>query len=416
MKQHDVKYGPLEQCQISGSTDMFEVINLGHQPPCDAILTKAQLSEPEVSFPLSLNICPQSGLAQLGYVVPADMVYPHEYPYKAGVSQTVLDAHAQMAEHLYSKFMPKFVVDIGCNDGTLLKEFARLGAEVTGVEPTGLADVARAAGLEQVIESFFTEEIAREIVHLSGKADLITLTNVFAHMADLGEVMRGLCELLDKNGVVVVENHYLLDVLEKDQFDTIYHEHIRTYSLKSLVEIFNQYGMEVFDVERPSRYGGNIRVYVCWNWQRMPKLSVQSLLREEVDKELFTELTWEKWRCRVLQNRDLFMEWISRQHRWGASVVGCSAPGRASTLLNFYGVTTSQMAYTGEVANSLKLGHYYPGCHIPIVPNTRIIEEQPNHVVLLAWHYRAYIEKRLRREGYMGVIVVPLPEFDWFNQ
>lgn len=401
---HDAKPGPLDRCQICGSMDLRQIIDLGHQPPCDSLLTAAQLNEPETTYPLRLNQCEQCSLAQLDYVVPADKVYPADYPYVAGISWPVVAAHKAMAESLVARFGKGVVIDIGSNDGTLLKQFKALGCMTAGVEPTDVAKLARANGVT-TYQSFFSEELVRELGWI-GQGHIVTFTNVFAHMADLGEVMRGASQLLAKDGVLVIENHYLLDILERNQFDSIYHEHIRTYTLRSLILLFAQYGMEVFDVDRVPRYGGNIRVYVGWKGKHDVARSVASLLDVEDALGLYDAEAWAKFRKRVTAARDDFMEFVTTH-----GVVGCSAPGRASTLLNYYGVTPAMMPWTGEIEGSLKIGKFLPGSHIAVVSNHWIVENQPEYVVLLAWHYAAEIEERLRREGVRSKLLVPLPAF-----
>ena len=228
MIDHDVSPGPLRRCQITGSDNLNLIIDLGHQPPCDSLLTKEQLDCPETTYPLRLMHCPESGLAQLDYVVDGATIYPPEYPYKAGISWPVVAAHKAMADEIVERFGTGFCVDIGSNDGTLLKMLAQKSCQVLGVEPTDVAKLARSENLVNTIQTFFTESVAREIVAEYGRAKVITTTNVFAHMGPLGEVMRGISALMADDGVFITESHYLLDVLKKNQFDTIYHEHIRT--------------------------------------------------------------------------------------------------------------------------------------------------------------------------------------------
>lgn len=406
---HDAAPGPLKRCQITGSENLNLVIDLGHQPPCDALVTDPDA--PETTYPLRLMHCPDSGLAQLDYVVPGDVIYPPEYPYRAGISWPLREYQAAFADRVMARFGPMpgaLVVDIGSNDGTLLTGFARHGCRVLGIEPTDIAKIAQRENDVETIQEFFTEELVRDIVG-EGRAKIITMTNVFAHMAGLGEVMRGIRALLDDDGIFITESHYLLDVLEKTQFDTIYHEHIRTYSLKALCLLFPQYGMEVFDVERGDRYGGNIRAYVARRGVRPVEISVGKLLAHEERVGLHEPQTWRAFAQLVNCRREQFMTWLNQQAF--RQVVGCSAPGRAATLLNYYGVKPGMMRYTGELQDSLKLGKFMPGCHLPIVDNRRIIGDQPDFIVLLAWHYAEPIAKRLRAEGVRSKLVAPLPEF-----
>jgi len=411
---HDVPPGKLDHCQISGSKDLHLVIDLGYQPPCDSLLTKDMLHQPETTYPLRLFHCPESGLAQLDYVIDGRVVYHPDYPYRSGISKPLEVYQRAFADGIVRKFSIEknsLCIDIGSNDGTLLTGFKRNGMKVLGVEPTNIARIAREENKIDTIQAFFTEKLAKEIVKEHGHARVVTMTNVFAHMAPLGEVMRGLVQLLDKNGVFITESHYLLDVLEKNQFDTIYHEHIRTYSLKSLVKLFPMYGLEVFDVGRAERYGGNIRAYVCRKGVYPVASAVGELLALEDKAKLHEPKTWEGFRNRVHEQRDRMMDFVFDVRRKGQTIVGNSSPGRASTLLNFYGFTPDIMPYIGELSTSLKLGLFLPGKHIPIVNNERIRKDQPDYLILLAWHYTEPIVKRLREEGVKSKLVVPLPEF-----
>lgn len=412
---HDMAPGQMNLCQITNSRNLNLIIDLGHQPPCDALLTKEQLSAPEKTYPLRLMHCPDSGLAQLDYVVDGREIYPPEYPYKAGISWPVVAAHKQMAAELVTKFGTGFHVDIGSNDGTLLKETMALGCKVLGVEPTDIARLAAHENGVETIQAFFTEYRAKYIAKVYGNADIITMTNVFAHMAELGEVMRGIDALLADDGVFITESHYLLDILEKNQFDTIYHEHIRTYSLKSLMTLFPMYGMQVFHVERHERYGGNLRAYVCRSGQYPVSLKLVELMEWEDAVWLHEPAAWKSFRYRVYRERDRFMEFVYAARLKGETFAGCSAPGRASTLLNFYGLTPDVIPYLGELNGSLKIGKFTPGSHIPIVSNQRIIDEQPDNLVLLAWHYADAIVERLRKEGVKSRLLIPLPEFTWIE-
>jgi hypothetical protein len=410
---HDVVPGPLTRCQISGSSDLELIIDLDCQPLCDSLLTKTQLLQPETTYPLRLYLCPESGLAQLDYVVDGSVVYHPDYPYRSGITKELEVYQRAFAKGIVEELpLPtgSLCVDIGSNDGTLLTGFKLQGMRALGVEPTNIATIAREENGIETLQRFFTEALAKEIANDYGKAKVITATNVFAHMAPLGEVVRGICALLDDDGVFITESHYLLDVVEKGQFDTVYHEHIRTYSLKSLVTLFGYYGMDVVDVRRADRYGGNIRAYVARKGSRPIGPAVPALLALEVERGLFDPRTYVNFRARVEKSRDELMTLAYKAHQNGLAFVGNSCPGRCSTLLNYYGMTRDLMPYLAEQPTSLKLGLYLPGKHIPVLNNQILIDEQPEYVVLLAWHYAVPISEQLRARGLKSKFVVPLPE------
>lgn len=412
--EHDVMSGKLDHCQITGSKNLYEIIDLGHQSPCDALLNVRMLDEPEMTYPLRLMLCPDSGLAQLDYVVDSSIIYPVDYPYRSGISHPLLEYQRIFAKGILKKFhisSGALCVDIGCNDGTLLTGFKACGMKTLGIEPTNMAHIARKENGIETIQSFFTEDIARGIQETNGNAKVITMTNVFAHMASLGEVMRGLCRLLDTNGIFITESQYLLDVLAYNQFDGIYHEHIRTYSLKSLVMLFPYYGLEVFDVERSSRYGGNIRVYIARKNVFSVSPAVGELLALEDKIGLNQPEVWTAWRNRVDENRRRFMELAYEAKHKGLRFVADSCPGRGAVLINYYGVDKTLIPYIAQLPQSEKVGKFLPGTHIPIVDNQIILKEQPDYIVILAWHYSDYIIKNWRAKGIKSKFVLPLPEF-----
>lgn len=411
---HDVKPGKLDYCQITGSKKLFEAIDLGFQPPCSALLTEETLREPETYYPLRLMICPESGLGQLDYVVEGKILFPTDYSYRPGISAPIRDHLEQIANETIgnAKLKPKSLcVDIGSNDGTLLSYFKKGGMKVQGVEPTNMAKTARKENGVPTIQSFFTEKVAKEIVKKSGKAKVVTFTNVFAHMASLGEVMRGVSRLLDKDGVVMSESQYLLDVFEGYQFDQIYHDHVRIYSLKSLVKLFSYYGMEVFDAKRVMTREGSIRVYACRKGRYPIKPSVKEQLATEERVGLFKESGWAKFREGVSKAREQFLELANKAKKEGVKFVADSCPTRGVVLVNYYGLDKTLLPYIAQLPGTEKVGKYMPGTHTPIVSNEILLKEKPEYIFILAWHYADYIIKNWRAKGLKSKFVVPLPHF-----
>jgi len=409
---HDIPNGSLKACQICGSTDLDLVIDLGHQPLCDTLLSSEQLTAPETTYPLRQVRCTDCGLNQIDYIVPGEVVFHPEYPYRSGITRELVEYQDEASQTLISRYgleKDSLVIDIGSNDGTLLQSFQRRGMKVLGVEPTNIADVAREAGVDTK-QAFFTEALAEEIVEEHGYPSLITSTNTFAHMTGLGEVLRGVSKLLKPGGVFVTENHNLLDVVTTGQFDTIYHEHLRTYSLKALIRLYSYYDFTVAHAERVGRYGGNLRCHAVKGKGGPVSDDVATILAEEEATGLYDGAIYDAFRNRAARAKNDLMELAINVWDRGDSFVGNSCPGRSVTLLNYAGMTPDLMPYIAEQPTSLKLGQYLPGKHIPVVENARLIDEQPDYVVLLAWHYADTIMKQLRARGLRSKFVIPLPE------
>ena len=304
---HDVAPGKLDHCQITGNKNLFQAIDLGFQPSAGALLREEDLYKPETQYPLRLMICPKCGLGQLDHVVDGKVLFSDtNYVYRTGITPPLQEHLRLFSEEIVSKMKlskKSLCIDVGSNDGTLLTFFRDQGMKVFGVEPTNMAKVARKENKIPTIQAFFNIDAAKSVIEKYGKAKVITFTNVFAHMATLGSVMKGLSKLLDKDGVVVTESQYLLDIFERNQFDQIYHEHVRIYSLKSLVALFSYYGMEVFDAKRTTTREGSIRVYAGWKGAHPISPEVRRLVKAEEDAGLFKPEGWIRFRKEVEQSR-----------------------------------------------------------------------------------------------------------------
>ncbi|HMO77675.1 MAG TPA: class I SAM-dependent methyltransferase [Candidatus Paceibacterota bacterium] len=411
---HLIKNGHISTCQVCNSSKLHTILDLGHQPLCDTLLTEAMLNEPEINYPLRMIWCEDCTNSQIDHCVDGSEVYHPNYPYKSGVTKELVEYQVKIAESLIKKYnlQPNdLVVDVGSNDGTLLSGFKDTGIRALGVEPTNVAKIANENGIETV-QSFFDIKTSEAIKLSHGQASVIVTTNTFAHMQTLGEVIMGAYNLLKDDGVFVTETHYLLNVIEGGQFDTVYHEHLRTYSLKALVTLFNQYDFTVTDVERGDRYGGNIRVHVTKGKGRVVSPAVAKLLELEEASGLNKLETYTKFAKRVQAARLKFVDFLVSSKQAGKKVVGNSCPGRCVTLLNYYGVDSELLPYLAEQPASLKLGMYLPGKHIPVVNNQILIDEQPDYVVLLAWHYAKPIMEQLKARGLKSDFVLPLPDFE----
>lgn len=411
---HNIKPGPIECCQVCGSTNLELVIDLGHQPLCDTLVSKAGLGQPETFYPLRQVWCKDCTLNQIDYVVSGEIVYHQNYPYKSGVTKELVVYQQQMAKDMIAELkIPEgsLIVDVGSNDGTLLTGFKTGGMKVLGVEPTNIAHLANQAGIE-TLHTPFDQSIARSIVEKYGHAKVVTATNVFAHMATMGDVIEGLEILLDEGGYFCLENHYMTAIKDRSQYDTIYHEHLRSYSLHSLVKLFGYYDFTVIEAKKVARYGGNIRLYVAKGAGRKPNPSVQTMLEEEIAMGLNTPRYYEEFREQSIKLKNDLVSLLLDLKSKGKTVVANSCPGRCSTLLNYAGIGPDILPYIAEQPHSLKLNNYLPGKHIPIVNNEILIKEQPDYVVLLAWHYAEPIIEQLRARGLKSKFIMPMPKVE----
>jgi hypothetical protein len=409
---HDLPSGHLERCQICGGGALAPVLDLGHQPPCDSLLTTAQLSAAEQTYPLRLSQCCDCGLAQIDYAVPPEILFHPAYPYRSGITPTLvsnLQGTASTIVDAYRLPPGALCIDVGSNDGTLLKGFRAKGMRPLGIEATNIAALANADGIE-TIQAFFSESVARGIVASHGQARAITATNMFAHVPNLGDLLRGVGALLADGGVFVTESHYLPDLIETAQYDSIYHEHLKYYALKPLIRLFSYYGFTVTDAEKIPNYGGSIRVYaVKGAGERSARLA--ALLTAEEAAGLYGASAFAGFAELVRRSKFDLQKFLIEQALAGHPAPGIGCPGRASTLLNYCNIDRDLMPYIAEQPSSLKLGLFLPGKHIPIVDEARLFAEQPAFAVMLSWHYAAPIIRNLRRKGLRSRIVLPLPHF-----
>ncbi len=409
---HDLKLGHSDGCQVCNSKKLLPVIDLGHIPPCDSLLTKEQLNEEESVYPLRVFRCKDCGLVQIDYIVPPDVLFHPTYPYRSGITPSLVKNLQSTAGKICDKYsIPEnsLCMDIGSNDGTLLKGFQAKGMRVLGVEATNVANIAIADGVD-TMQAFFGEEIAKQISARYGPVAAITATNMFAHVSNLGDMLRGIDQLLEDGGVFVTESHYLIDILDTVQYDSIYHEHLKYYSLRPLIRLFEQYGFTVTDAERIPNYGGSIRVYSEKGLGRPVSNQLNDLLREEDKRGIYNDDAFVKFRDQAIKAKLDLQEFLLKQRLKGRPAPGIGCPGRSSTLLNFSNIDPELMPYIAEQSSSLKLGLFLPGTHIPVVDEQKLFDEQPEYAVLLSWHYAKPIIEKLRSKGLKSKIIVPLPE------
>jgi len=398
------------KCGICSGEKLTNFLNLGNHPPPLNFITKEKVMENDETFPLEVFFCHSCGLVQLGEAVDPKIMFK-EYLYTSGVSTAFRNHLELFVKKLVDRFSPDeedLVIDIASNDGTLLQFFKNSGLRVLGIEPSNIANIAKENGI-QTVNDFFNETVAKQILETSGQAKIITITNAFAHIKDLDSVMKGVKALLKEDGIFVSESQYLVDIIEKLEYDTIYHEHLRYYCLKPLIQLFEKYNMEVFDCERISSHGGSIRVYVALKEKFTKSENVQKILEYEERLKLSSIETYQEFARKIYDNKTKLVSLLSKIKADGHKIVGISAPARSNTILNFCNINSENLDYIAE-KSVLKIGKFTPGSHIPVVDDKQLVSDQPDFALLLSWHLSDSIIPKIRNDGFKGKIIFPLLE------
>ncbi len=409
---HDLKDGFQDKCQICGSKNLHEIIDLGNQPLADKLPLINENATKVISYPLIQSFCKDCGLNQLRYICSSKLMFGDNYNYKTGVTKELVDYQANMASTLVEELclsQKDLVCDLGSNDGTLLKGFKNCGVKIFGVEPTDISEIANNSGIP-TLRSPFGVKAAEIIKSKYGEASLATATNVFAHVQNLGDFLRGLNILLKENAYFCFENHYLNSILENTQYDTIYHEHLRSLSLTAIKKLFSFYNFTLIKVKETSRYGGNIRILVRKGKNHEQERSITDFLEKE--KKLFNLNIYKKFKDNAIKSKIELLKTLIDLKSRGKYVVGYSLPARAMTLINYVGIDNDMIPYIVEQPNSLKLNKYVPGTRIPILSNTCLEREKPEYLLVFAWHLKKEIISYLRRRGIKCKCIFPLPEVE----
>lgn len=403
-------YGAISNCQVCDAKDLHSVLFLGYLPPVNTMRRVGSLLDEESAYPAEMRYCPRCHLVQLGYAVDPAILFPPDYPYTSGTTRILRENFAELyreSSHLLGLKKEDLVVDIGSNDGTLLSNFAA-GHRVAGIEPSLTGKLAEARQIPTLM-SFFHRESADEVLARYGQPTIVTATNVFAHIHHVHDLVDNVVRLVGDRGVFISESHYLLDLVETLQYDTIYHEHLRYYSLNSLKHLLELHGFQVFYAKRIPTHGGSIRVYASKDKSRARDASVDRILAEESAVGLKSDRWIPRFRSRVLESKLALYELLARIKRDRGAIFGVGAPSRASTLINYVGLDDGILDCVVEVKTSKKLNKYIPGTVIPVLDESRLYADQPGYALLLSWHIAGELCQNQQRQGFRGSFVVPLP-------
>lgn len=402
----------MSRCIVCESERVELFLDLGRTALANKFLTREELARPEPAYPLRVGCCRVCTHVQLMEHVPPAVMFT-DYRYISSASDT-LRAHLEELSGVVVRrcgLRPSsLIMDIGCNDGTLLNAFRRHGVRTLGVDPAeNLAALAQGDGVERYV-GFFASGSAREIVERWGPASAITATNTFPHIPALRDFAAGIKTALAPEGMFVIEAHYLLDLLDQVAFDTVYHEHVSYWALGPMARLFHDAGLEVVDVERLPIHHGQLRVFVQHAGCAPVQPSVERVLAQERSAGTDRFETYQAFAARVQELKASLARTLRELRAQGARIAGYGAPAKGNTLLNFLELGPDLIDFIAD-KSPLKQGRYTPGTHIPVVPPQRLLDDQPDYVVLLAWNFAEEVlnqQAEYRRRG--GRFILPVPQ------
>ena len=401
---------PVEQCQICGSDKLDAVLSLGYMPPVNQMVPIGQVPRQQPWFPTELLHCRQCELVQLGLAVDPVIIFPPEYPYTSGTTKLLRDNFADLyaeSSRMLGLKADDLIVDIGSNDGTLISNFQKGGHRILGIEPTDVSKIANDRGIP-TIQRYFGLDTAKDVKAKHGPASVVTAANCFAHIEDVHAIVEGIVEMLGDKGVFISESHYLIPLLDTLQYDTVYHEHLRYYSLGSLKYLLEMHGLEVFHARPIPSHGGSIRVYAARKGAQKIQDSVAKMLATEPRGEAMAQRL-AKFRDDVVLSKLRLMSMLRDLKEKGARIAGISAPSRASTMVNYVGLDEGIIDYVVEIQGSLKIGKCMPGTGIPVVDEAKLFADQPDAALIFSWHIADELAPKLRAKGFRGQLITPLP-------
>jgi SAM-dependent methyltransferase len=397
----------IQKCRICDSVDIVTFMDLTDQPPANSL--RAQLSEKLPDVPLQLVHCGKCSVVQLSATVDPKYLFSH-YVWVTGTSKTAHEYSKTFSSNVLERYPVKqpFVVEIASNDGTFLKDFSGKGCKVLGVDPAkNIAEMATQSGVPTMAE-FFNLDTANIIKDQYGEADIVFARNVIPHVKEVHSIIKGIAELLKEDGLGVIEFHYSQIILDELHYDSVYHEHLFFYSLRSLMYLLNEYGLKPFDLTKSPISGGSLVIYFSKKEKELT-VALKQALQQEDDNKTNELQTWKNFASDCAKHAKKLKS-IVEEHKAKGSIIGYGASARSSTMLNYAGLKSDVIDCIID-KNPLKHGRYTPGTNIPIISfeEGKALFDKCASILLLAWNFEKEIIDELRANGYKGSIIVPLP-------
>ena len=404
----------MRKCRFCESTELRGVLDLGFHPPSNAFLTREQMERGYPVSPLRLYVCEECFLVQIDESVPVSDIFTDNYVYYSSESPANVTHAKAYCDMMLERFPNiKHVLEIGSNDGYMLQHFKERGCRVMGIDPaTGPAAIANKKGIPTVIAFFNAKNAAMSV----GVADLICGINVLNHQSNINDFVEGLKIALAPEGIITFEFPHLSQMIEKCEWDTIYHEHLNYYSLFTIMQIFSENGLFIFDVDEIPEHGGSLRIYARHAEEELlqfpPTLKLQILLQKELDAGVNTAAYYRRFAAKVNESREQIRRFIDYVHEYDMTVMIYGAAAKANTLLNYCGLTSADIYFAAD-RSPHKIGKYMPGSHVPVVSPDEIASIRPNYVLITARNLKDEIMEQLKfiRE-WNGKFVVPIPSLE----
>jgi 2-polyprenyl-3-methyl-5-hydroxy-6-metoxy-1,4-benzoquinol methylase len=414
MKNFFFEYGYFKKfCRLCKSKDLFNFLDLGYHPPSDEFKDYKKLNQPTLYFPLKVCSCNNCGFKQLNFVVDSAHLYQNEYPYESSLTKSGQAHYYDFAKSTVSRFKLRdkdLIIDIGSNIGVLLKGFKKFKMSVMGVDPAkNISRIANSRGIK-TYNGFFDNKFVNFLKKKNKKAQIITGTNVFAHIDDLDSFLKNVKRIINKNGVLIIESPHFLHLLKDLEYDTIYHEHLSYILIKPLIPFLKKFNLEIFDVVKKDIHGGSIRIFISTKGTYKIESNVKKICADEIRNKLYSKDVLINFSKKVRENRFNLINFLNKLKKNGKKIVAISAPAKGMTLLNYSKIDRDYLDFVTD-KSYLKINKFTPGSNIPVYDDREILKSKPDYALLLAWNFsKEIINNNIKFLKDGGKFIIPIPK------